>query len=72
MGNGSSVNLALTTLLEEGKALDPSDDHAKANWANNVIAVASPQYPAFAIDAFRSKPSHVEKLNYLEKEMLWG
>ena len=72
MGNGSSVNLALQTLLEEGQALDPSDDYETANWEETVIAVASPQYLASVIEDFRSKPTFEEKLKYLKESMLWG
>ncbi len=72
MGNGNSFNLALTTLLEQGRALDPSDDYETANWEEMVIAVASPHYPASVIEDFRSKPTFEEKLKYLKESMLLG
>ena len=72
MQKSSAVNLLLADLYEKGKVLDGKDKAAAVAWAIEVKKIVDTGYPPENLEAFRSKMSHREKLEYLGSELLWG
>ena len=72
MEKDGAVYLALENLLDEGRLLDPNDTDATTKWAEDVAEIMSVEYEPEYVSGFNSKPTHEEKLEYLESELLSG
>ena len=72
MQKSSAVNLQLAELYERGKDLDPKNKKTTMEWAIEVGRIVEAGYTSEQLEAFRSKMTHREKLEYLGSELLLG